>query len=103
MIVAAIAIRLSYFNVFGLIDDSTYKGLAVDNNGIVLGFIFLLDGFINKTVFSVMIYTVCMCLAALNVAPIRTPKFTGRWFYVLTVYVLGLTAIYGWILWSKYQ
>jgi len=103
VIVAACAIRLSYFNVFGLNDDSTYMGLAVDNNGIILAFVFLFDGVFSQTIFSVMIYTICMCIAALNVAPIRTPKFTGRWFHVLTAYTLGLTAIYGWILWSKFQ
>ena len=103
VIVAASAIRLSYFNVFGLIDDSTYMGLAVDNNCIILAFVCLFDGVFSKTIFSVIIYAICMCIAALNVAPIRTLKFTGRWFYVLTVYALGLTAIYGWILWSKFQ
>ena len=103
VIVATSAIRLSYFNVFGLIDDSTYMGLAVDNNGIILAFVCLFDGAFSKTIFSVIIYAICMCIAALNVAPIRTPKFTGRWFYALTVYVLGLTAIYGWRLWSKFQ
>jgi archaetidylserine synthase len=101
VIVAATAIRLSYFNVFGLIDDSTYMGMAVDNNGLILAFAFLFDAVFSQTIFSVMIYTICMCMAVLNVAPIRTPKFTGGWFYVLTVYALGLTAIYGWILLSK--
>jgi len=103
VIVAISAIRLSYFNVFGLIDDSTFRGLSLDNNVIVLAFVFLFDGIFSQTTFSVMIYTVCMCMAALNVAPIRTPKLTGRWFYVLTVYALGLTSIYGWILWHKIQ
>ncbi len=102
-IVAASAIRLSYFNVFGLIDDSTYMGLAVDNNGIILACVFLFEGVFSQTIFSIMLYTICMCIAGLNLAPIRTPKFTGRWFYVLMVYAMGLTAIYGWILWHKYQ
>jgi CDP-diacylglycerol--serine O-phosphatidyltransferase len=103
VIVATSAIRLSYFNVFGLIDDSTYMGLAVDNNGIILSFVFLFDGFISKTIFAIIIYTMCMCIAALNIAQIRIPKFTGRWFYVLTVYALGLTVFNGWIMWSKFQ
>ena len=103
VIVAVSAIRLSYFNVFGLIDDSTYMGLALDNNVIILAFVFLFDGFISKTIFSVIIYSMCMVMAAFNLAPVRTPKFTGRWFYVLLFYTLGLTAIYGWILWNKYQ
>jgi CDP-diacylglycerol--serine O-phosphatidyltransferase len=103
VIVAISAIRLSYFNVFGMIDDSTYMGLALDNNIIILGFVFLFDSVFSHTIFSVIIYTMFMGLAALNIAAIRTPKFTGRWFYVLMVYTLGLTAIYGWILWSRFQ
>ena len=94
---------MSYFNVFGLIDDSTYPGMAVDNNGIILSLVFLFEGLISQTIFSVMLYTVVMGIAVLNVAPIRTPKFNGRWFYVLTFYVLILTAIYSWILWSDIQ
>ena len=42
-ILSAGALRLSYFNVFGLADESTYTGLAIDNNGLVLAFVFLLD------------------------------------------------------------
>ena len=103
VIVAASAIRLSYFNVFGLIDDSTYMGLALDNNVIILAFIFLFNGFFTQPIFSVIIYAVLMFLTVFNLAPIRTPKFTGKWFYVLLVYVMGLTVIYSAILWSEYQ
>ena len=98
LIIAACAIRLSYFNLFGLNDDSSYIGMAVDNNGIILAFVFLFESVLNHTFFSVIIYIIVVAMAALNVAPIRTPKFTGRWVYVLTAYVFGLTAIYGWIL-----
>ena len=103
VIVATSAIRLSYFNVFGLIDDSTYMGLALDNNVIILSFVFLFDGFFSQTVFSAIMYSMCMVMAAFNLAPVRTPKFTGKWFYVFTVYAFGVTVIYGWILWSKNQ
>ena len=103
VIVATSAIRLSYFNVFGLIDDSTYMGLALDNNVIILSFIFLFDGFFSQTVFSAIMYSLCMIMAAFNLAPVRTPKFSGKWFYVFTVYAFGVTVIYGWILWSKNQ
>ncbi|MDE0950944.1 MAG: CDP-alcohol phosphatidyltransferase family protein [Halioglobus sp.] len=98
LIIAACAIRLSYFNLFGLNEDSSYIGMAVDNNGIILAFFFLFESILNHTFFSVLIYTIIVAMAALNVAPIRTPKFTGKWVYVLTAYVLGLTAIYGWML-----
>jgi archaetidylserine synthase len=101
VIVATAAIRLSYFNVFGLVDGSTYMGLALDNNVIILAFVFLFDGFFSHPVFSALIYILLMVLSAFNLAPVRTPKFAGRWFYVLMVSTLGLTAIYGWILWSR--
>jgi len=98
VIVAAAAIRLSYFNVFGLIDDSTYMGLALDNNVIILAFVFLFKGFFSHEVFSVILYAMLMVFSVFNLAPIKTPKFAGRWFYVLMFYTLGLTVIYVWIL-----
>jgi len=98
VIIAAAAIRLSYFNVFGLVDKSTYMGLALDNNIIILSFVFLFESFFSHVFFSVFLYVTCMLLAACNLAHVRTPKFAGRWFYALTAYSLLLTLIYGWIL-----
>ena len=96
VIVAIGVIRLSYFNVFGLVDKSTYWGLALDNNVIILTFLFLFDGLVGPEVFSSILYTLLMALSALNVAPIKTPKFAGRWYYVITIYTLVLTLVYGW-------
>jgi len=101
LIVATSAIRLSYFNIFGLIDDKTYMGLALDNNVLILAFVFLFEGFINHTVFSIILYALLMVFLVLNLAPIRTPKFAGKWFYVLMVYTFVLTVIYGCILWNR--
>lgn len=97
LIVATSAIRLSYFNIFGLIDDETYMGLALDNNVIILAFVFLFEGFINHTVFSIILYALLMVFLVFNLAPVRTPKFAGKWFYVLIVYTLVLTVIYSWM------
>ena len=96
IIAATGVIRLSYFNVFGLVEESTYMGLALDNNIIILVFAFLFNGLISHTAFSILIYILLMLLAALNVAPIKTPKFAGRWYYALLVYSLALSMIYGW-------
>jgi archaetidylserine synthase len=100
VILATGVIRLSYFNVFGLADDSTYRGLALDNNVIILALLFLFQNAVNATVFAVVLYVALMGLAVLNVASIRTPKLGGRWYYVVTLYALGLSAIYGWQLLS---
>ncbi len=93
-------LRLSYFNVFGLVGESTYMGLALDNNIIVLTFVFLFSGMAGQTVFSIFLYVLLMVLAALNVAPIKTPKFAGRWYYALIAYTIALSALYGWQLYS---
>ncbi len=100
VIVATSAIRLSYFNVFGLIDDSTYMGLALDNNVIIFSFLFLFEGFFNSTVFSIIIYIILLVMAGFNLAPVQTPKFAGKWFYILMAYTVILTILYGYILWN---
>ena len=99
-IVAAGVLRLSYFNVFGLVGKSTYMGLAMDNNAIILSFVFLFIGIFDKPLAAVALYILLMVVAALNVASIKTPKLTGRWYYVLMFYTLIITVIYGWKLFT---
>lgn len=96
VIVATGVLRLSYFNVFGLVEESTYMGLALDNNVIILVFAFLLNGVLSQTTFSVFLYALLMLLAVFNVASIKTPKFSGRWYFALMLYALIMTVIYGW-------
>jgi len=98
IILAASAIRLSYFSTFGLSSDSKYTGLALDNNSIVLVFLFLFDSIFGERVFSLILYATCMLLAALNVSQIKTPKYSGNPFsvYVLAIYTLSITSIYTW-------
>jgi CDP-diacylglycerol--serine O-phosphatidyltransferase len=99
LIVAAGVLRLSYFNVFGLDGKTTYLGLAYDNNAIILVCVFLLESFISTSAFTVVLYMTIVGLAALNVAPIRTPKLNGGvWYYVLSFYTLVITIIYSLLL-----
>lgn len=100
IIVATAAIRLSYFNMFGLIDSKTYKGLALDNNVLILAFVFLFESFFQHSTFSILIYAILMILAVFNLSSISTPKFGGKWVYVLIMYVVILTSIFGWILYK---
>ena len=99
IIVAGCAIRLSYFNIYGLIDSNTYRGLSVDNNGIILAFAFLFESLFSHSNFSIILYVLIVSLAALNLSSIPIPKLAGKWVYLLTGYVLILTTIFGWILW----
>ena len=98
IMLAASALRLSYFSTFGLADGSKYTGLALDNNSIILVLIFLSEGFFSQDAFSVVLYISGLGLAALNVSQIKTPKLSGNPVNVviLAAYTLAITAIYGW-------
>ncbi len=98
LMLAASAIRLSYFSTFGLAGGTKYTGLALDNNNIILVSIFLLEGIFSGSVFTVILYVSGVGLAALNVSQIKTPKLSGNPVnvYILAIYTLGITAIYGW-------
>jgi CDP-diacylglycerol--serine O-phosphatidyltransferase len=96
IIVAAGVLRLSYFNIYGLVGESSYQGLAIDNNGIFLALLFVLHNLVSTSVFTALLYFVIVAMAVLNVAPIRTPKLGMGWYYGITAYTLALTLFYGW-------
>lgn len=98
IIISASALRLSYFNTYGLSGGSKYTGMALDNNNIILVFIFLFEGLFSEGMFSVILYMSALALAALNVSEIKTPKLSGNpvFVYILAIYTLGMTCIYGW-------
>ena len=99
IIIASSAIRLTYFNVYGLIDKKTYKGFPLDNNVLILAFVFLFEGWFSNTTFACIIYALMLLLAALNISAIPTPKFGGKWVYALIAYVIGLSSLFAWQLW----
>ncbi|VAW95773.1 CDP-diacylglycerol--serine O-phosphatidyltransferase [hydrothermal vent metagenome] len=98
LMLAASALRLSYFTTFGLAGGTKYTGLALDNNNILLVFIFLFEGIFSHSIFSIILYASGLGLAALNVSQIKTPKLSGNPVnvFILAAYTLGITAIYGW-------
>ncbi len=98
IIVASSAIRLTYFNLYGLIDSKTYKGFPLDNNALILALVFLSESFFTPTAFSIIIYILLLLLSALNLSSIPILKFGGKWVYVLITYVLVMTSIFGWLL-----
>ena len=98
IMLAASVLRLSYFSTYGLSGGSKYTGLALDNNNIILVFIFLFESISSVEIFSVILYASGLGLAALNVSQIKTPKLSGNPVnvYILAFYTLGMTGIYGW-------
>ncbi len=97
IMMAAAAIRLSYFSTYGLAGGTKYTGLALDNNSLILVSVFLLNGVVSHDVFTIILYVSGVGLAILNVSEIKTPKLSGnpRNVYLLTAYTLAITAIYG--------
>ena len=98
VMLASSALRLSYFSTFGLSDESKYTGLALDNNNLILVFIFLFESSISHEIFSIILYISCLILASLNVSQIKTPKLSGNPINVclLAAYTFGITGFYGW-------
>ena len=97
IMMAAAAIRLSYFSTYGLAGGTKYTGLALDNNSLILVSVFLLEGLVSNGIFTIILYLSGVGLAILNVSEIKTPKLSGnpRNVYLLGAYTLGITAIYG--------
>jgi len=102
IMMAAAAIRLSYFSTYGLAGGTKYTGLALDNNSLILVAVFLLEGLVSNGTFTIILYLSGVGLAILNVSEIKTPKLSGnpRNVYLLAAYTLGITAVYSWKLLS---
>ncbi len=98
VMLAASAMRLSYFSTFGLSGGSKYTGLALDNNSMIIVFIFAFEGLFDEGMFSIILCASGLGLAALNVSRIETPKLSGNPtnVYILGIYTLAMTGIYGW-------
>jgi len=98
IMVAAAAIRLSYFSTYGLAGGTKYTGLALDNNSLILVSVFLLEGLVSSGTFTIILYLSGVLLAILNVSEIKTPKLSGnpRNVWLLATYTLGITAVYSW-------
>lgn len=94
-IIAACAIRLSYFNIYGLTDGKTYTGLAVDYNGLIIAFIFLFEQYFHKAHFSIGLYTFIMAVAFLNLSSIQIPKISKKAIYGIATYVIFITVYLG--------
>lgn len=93
---AATALRLSYFNVFGLDDDSggAYTGLPTDLAVLAFVALMLLDVPLGAAAFRAVLAVGGAALAALMVSPCRIPKLAGRWSVANVVVALALAAVH---------
>ena len=99
-IVMAGVVRLAYFDVFGVDDDGTIAGLSLDITALVMALVFLLERALGHNPFAALLYTTIVVMSFLHVAPFRMHKMVGRWYPVITAYVLILTAVYSYLLWT---
>jgi len=100
IIVVAGVVRLAYFDVFGVDDDGTIAGLSLDITALVMALLFLLERVLGHNPFAALLYTTIVVMSFLHVAPFRMHKMVGRWYHVITAYVLILTAVYSYLLWT---
>ncbi len=98
IIIASGVVRFSYFNIFGVDDDGTIKGLSNDIIALVVALVFVLEGVLSYNAFVALLYSLIVILSFLHVAPFRMHKMVGRWYHVITTYVLVMTIIYVFIL-----
>jgi phosphatidylserine synthase len=89
----AAALRLSYFNVYGLAPGTTrYIGLPTDQAIIAIATVMLLDGPLDSELFPMVLYGAAIAVASLMVSPLRVPKLEGVWFYSFNAIAIAIAA-----------
>lgn len=91
---SATALRLGYFNIFGLAGTATYTGLSLDHNILVFAFFFLFRGLFPPQAFLVLLSLVFTVISIMNLLPVPLPKYTGKGVWMVFFYIVGLTLIY---------
>jgi phosphatidylserine synthase len=87
----AAALRLSYFNVYGLAPGTTrYVGLPTDQAIIAIAAVMLLDGPLDSELFPVVLYGAAIAVAGLMVSPLRIPKLVGVSFYAFNALAFAI-------------
>lgn len=99
-IVLAGVLRLAYFDTYGLDKSGAHAGLTIDNSPLAMAGVFLLYRFIDADVFAAVLYATVLAMAYLHVAPFRMGKLGGRWYYAVTSYVVILTVVYAFNIWT---
>lgn len=90
-IVTASAIRLSYFNIYGLTGGKTYTGLAVDYTGLIVSLFFLIESFFSSDAFPAVFYMLMMFVVFLNLSSIKIPKFSKKILFGIIAYAIALS------------
>ena len=76
-LICAGAIRLAYFNTYGLKEDGAYSGVPIGINIILMPLIFIFLNILDTEYFQWLLYGTILVGGTLNIAPIRFTKPTG--------------------------
>ena len=95
MIIAACAIRLSYFNIFGLTNGKYYTGLPVDNNGLIIALAFLFENQFSREFFSLVLYMLIIITIIFNLSSYQIPKFSKKAIYGVVSFCILVTVYLG--------
>lgn len=90
-IIGACAIRLSYFNIFGLSEGKFYTGVPVDNNGLIIAFAFIFENHFRGEVFSYGLYALIMIMVLFNLTSLQIPKFPKKAIYGILAFSIFIT------------
>lgn len=94
VLVVASALRLSYFNVFGL-SGGRFIGVPTTYVVPVTAVMFLIRPMIPPNAFPVLLALGLAILAVLHVTPIRVPRTVGSMYAVVTVFCLTASLLLG--------
>lgn len=94
-IIASCAIRLSYFNVYGLSNGKHYTGLPVDNNGLIVAFAFFFEKAFNEEIFSTGLYILILITVLLNLSSLQIPKFSKKAIFGILAFSIFITIYLG--------
>lgn len=86
------ALRLSYFNTFGL-PDGRFVGVPLSYDLPILAVLFLLRPALPISVFALAIDGVLLALAALHVSTVRVPRASGPFLLVIVIFSIASSAL----------
>lgn len=94
LLATAAAMRLSYFNVYGVGTSAGYTGLPTDLAVMAFVALMLLDGPLGHAAFRITLAVGAVALALLMVSPVRIPKQVGRWYVANVIVAFALAALH---------
>lgn len=91
VLVLASALRLAYFNVFGL-TEGCFTGVPTTYAVPLTAVLFLLRPLVPEPAFTPLFAVAVLVLAVLHVSPIPVPRTAGAMYAVVTIFVVASSA-----------